>query len=65
MNNYQFKYWDSTGCGKRAILAENDKEALRKLKNFLSKYHPFRKYNIKLENVENVPDGTELKEGPK
>lgn len=51
---YVFSYRDGAGGGKREILAENKDEALKRLKQFLNQYHPFRSYKIQLENVMKV-----------
>ena len=48
---YVYSYRDNAGGGKREILAENIEEALKKLKRFLNEYHPFRKYQIELEQI--------------
>lgn len=48
---YVYTYWDGVGGGKRWILATSEKEARKRLRQFLNRYHPFRKYSIQLENV--------------
>ena len=51
MKYYIFTYRDNAGGGKRWILAENEKNALKRLKKFLHEYHPFRKFYIELEQI--------------
>lgn len=51
MKYYVFTYRDNAGGGRRWILAENQQEATKRLKQFLNRFHPFRKYKITLENV--------------
>lgn len=51
MKYYVFTYWDNAGGGRRWILAKNQQEATKRLKQFLNRFHPFRKYRIYLENV--------------
>jgi hypothetical protein len=48
---YVYKYWNNTGCGKRWILAETEDEALKLLKQFLHKHHPFKRFTILLEQI--------------
>ena len=51
MKTYVYTYRDGAGCGKRYITAENEAEALNRLKMMLEQYHPTRKYKIDLEQV--------------
>ena len=48
---YVYTYRDNAGGGKRNILAASEKEANKRLRQFLNQYHPFRKYHIELEQV--------------
>ena len=51
MKTYVFTYKDNAGGGRRYIWAADEKEALKRLKRFLSQYHRTRKYTIELEQV--------------
>lgn len=51
MKYYVFFYRDNAGGGRRYILAENAREAWKKLRRFLNEYHPYRRYSIRLEQV--------------
>ena len=51
MKYYVFVYRDGAGGGRRYILADDPKQAWKRLKQFLNEYHPFRRYHIRLEQV--------------
>ncbi len=51
MKYYVYTYYDSVGGGRRYILAEDERDALKRLKRFLNEHHPFRKYTINLETI--------------
>lgn len=54
MKYYVFSYWDEKGGGTMNILEHDEKKAMKKLKQYLNKYHPFRKFQIKLDQVIDV-----------
>lgn len=51
MKYYVFFYYDNAGGGRHQFLADNEKDAYKKLRRFLNEYHPFRRYKILLEQV--------------
>lgn len=55
---YVFSYRDNCGGGRRYILAQTKKDALRKLRAFLKKHHPDRKYRIEFDERIEVPAET-------
>ena len=51
MKYYVFFFHDNAGGGRRYILAEDARDAWKRLRRYLNEYHPFRRYHIRLEQV--------------
>lgn len=49
---YVYTYEWSAGGGRRYILASSEAESLKRLKQYLNEYFPFRKFTIHLDHIE-------------
>lgn len=51
MKYYVFTFTDRRGGGRHFLLAPNEADAMKRLRQFLNRHHPFRHFTVHLEQV--------------
>ena len=51
MKYYVFTFWNRSGSGRHYVLAANEADATKRLRQILHRRHPFQHFTINLEQV--------------